>query len=82
MGLATRGRKPGASPARIDTIAPFAKYPNVAVKLSAVRDFRRSLSVPGHDAASARLIEAFGPQRHSGAPITPTSAASIRTGCT
>jgi predicted TIM-barrel fold metal-dependent hydrolase len=64
MGLATRGPEAKRIGARIDIIAPFAKYPNVAVKLSAVPGWS-SEPYPFKDMTPhlRRLIEAFGPQR-------------------
>jgi len=64
MGLATRGPEARRVGARIDIIAPFAKYTNVAVKLSAVPGFSTE-SYPFKDMTPhlRRLIEAFGPQR-------------------
>jgi predicted TIM-barrel fold metal-dependent hydrolase len=64
MGLATRGPEYKRVGPRIDIIAPFAKYSNVAVKLSAVPGFS-SESYPFKDMTPhlKRLIEAYGPQR-------------------
>jgi predicted TIM-barrel fold metal-dependent hydrolase len=64
MGLATRGPEKSRVGARIDLIAPLAKYPNVAVKLSAVPGFSTE-PYPFKDMTPhlRRLIDAFGPQR-------------------
>jgi predicted TIM-barrel fold metal-dependent hydrolase len=64
MGLATRGPATRRIAERIDTIAPFAKYPNVAVKLSAVPGFSAE-PYPFKDMTLhlRKLIAAFGPQR-------------------
>jgi L-fuconolactonase len=64
FGQATRGPEYKRVGPRLDIIAPFAKYPNVAVKLSAVPGFS-SEPYPFKDMTPhlKRLIEAFGPQR-------------------
>jgi predicted TIM-barrel fold metal-dependent hydrolase len=64
MGLATRGPEYKRVGPRIDIIVPFAKYPNVAVKLSAVPGFS-SEPYPFKDMTPhlRRMIEAYGPQR-------------------
>jgi len=64
MGLPTRGPEYKRVGPRIDVIAPFAKYPNVAVKLSMVPGFS-SEPYPFRDMTPhlRRLIDAFGPQR-------------------
>jgi predicted TIM-barrel fold metal-dependent hydrolase len=64
MGLATRGPEKDRIGARIDLIAPLAKYPNVAVKLSAVPGFSHE-PYPFRDMTPhlRRLIAAFGPRR-------------------
>ncbi len=58
------GRNTSGSGPRLDIIAPLAKYPNVAVKLSAVPGFS-SEPYPFKDMTPhlKRLIEAYGPQR-------------------
>ena len=64
MGQATRGPEYRRVGPRLDIIAPFAKYPNVAVKLSAVPGFSsESYPFRGMTPHLRRLIEAFGPQR-------------------
>ena len=64
FGQATRGPEYKRVGPRIDIIAPFAKYPNVAVKLSAVPGFS-SEPYPFRDMTVhlRRLVEAYGPQR-------------------
>ena len=64
MGLATRGPEHKRIAARIALIAPFAKYPNVAVKLSAIPGFSDE-PYPYRDSVAyiRRLFDAFGPQR-------------------
>ncbi len=64
MGLATRGPEFKRVGPRIDIIAPFSKYPNVAVKLSAVPGFS-SEPYPFKDMTPhlRRLIDLYGPQR-------------------
>jgi predicted TIM-barrel fold metal-dependent hydrolase len=64
MGLATRGPEYKRVGPRIDIIAPFARYPNVAVKLSAVPEFS-SEPYPFKDITAhlKRVIAAFGPRR-------------------
>jgi predicted TIM-barrel fold metal-dependent hydrolase len=64
FGQATRGPEYKRVGPRLDIVAPFAKYPNVAVKLSAVPGFS-SEPYPFRDMTPhlKRLIEAYGPQR-------------------
>jgi predicted TIM-barrel fold metal-dependent hydrolase len=64
MGLATRGPEFKRVRERIDLIAPLAKYPNLAVKLSAVPGFSNE-PYPFRDMTAhlRRLVEAFGPHR-------------------
>ena len=64
MGQATRGPEYKRVGPRIDIIAPFAKYANVAVKLSAVPGFS-SEPYPFRDMTVhlRKLVEAYGPQR-------------------
>ncbi len=64
MGLATRGPEVRRIGARIDLIVPLAKYPNVAVKLSAVPGFSDE-PYPFRDMTPhlRKLVDAFGPQR-------------------
>jgi predicted TIM-barrel fold metal-dependent hydrolase len=64
MGLATRGPEHRRVRERIELIAPYAKYPNVAVKLSAVPGFSTE-PYPFRDMTVhlRRLIDGFGPQR-------------------
>jgi predicted TIM-barrel fold metal-dependent hydrolase len=64
FGQATRGPEYKRVGPRLDIIVPFARYPNVAVKLSAVPGFS-SEAYPFRDMTPhlRRLIEAFGPRR-------------------
>jgi predicted TIM-barrel fold metal-dependent hydrolase len=64
FGQATRGPEYKRVGPRLDIIVPFAKYPNVAVKLSAVPGFSKE-DYPFKDMTPhlKRLIEAYGPQR-------------------
>ncbi len=64
MGLATRGPEKMRIAERIDMIAPLAKYPSLAVKLSAIPGFSQE-PYPFRDMNPhlRRLIEAFGPRR-------------------
>lgn len=64
MGLATRGPEHKRVRERTDLIAPFAKYPNVAVKLSAIPGFSDE-PYPFRDMTVhlRRLFDAFGPRR-------------------
>ncbi len=74
MGLATRGPEHKRIGERIALIAPYAKYPNVAVKLSAIPGFSDE-PYPYRDMSEhlQTLLAAFGPRRvlaaASGAPI-------------
>ena len=64
MGLATRGPEFRRVRERIALIAPLAKYPNVAVKLSMVPGFSEE-PYPFRDMTPhlRRMFEAFGPRR-------------------
>jgi predicted TIM-barrel fold metal-dependent hydrolase len=64
MGLATRGPEHRRVRERIELIVPYAKYPNVAVKLSAVPGFSTE-AYPFRDMTPhlRRMIDAFGPHR-------------------
>ncbi|MCC6888892.1 MAG: amidohydrolase [Hyphomicrobiales bacterium] len=64
MGQATRGPQYKRVGERLDVIAPLARYPNVAVKLSMVPGFSKE-PYPFKDMTPhlRRLIEAFGPRR-------------------
>jgi len=64
FGQATRGPEYKRIGPRLDIIAPFAKHPNVAVKLSAIPGFS-SEPYPFRDMTPhlRRLIDAFGPRR-------------------
>jgi len=64
MGLATRGPEYKRVRERIALIAPFAKHPNVGVKLSAIPGFSDE-PYPFRDMTEhvRRLVDAFGPRR-------------------
>jgi len=64
MGLATRGPEFRRVRERIELIVPYAKYPNVAVKLSMVPGFSTE-PYPFRDMTPhlRRMIDAFGPRR-------------------
>jgi L-fuconolactonase len=64
MGLATRGPEHKRIRERVALIAPFAKYGNVAVKLSAIPGFSDE-PYPYRDMTEhlRKLVTAFGPKR-------------------
>jgi L-fuconolactonase len=64
MGLATRGPEHKRIRERIALVAPFAKYENVAVKLSAIPGFSDE-PYPYRDMTEhlRKLVTAFGPRR-------------------
>ena len=79
FGQATRGPEYKRVGPRLDIIAPFAKYPNVTVKLSAVPGFSSEpypfRDMTPHLRAPDRGLSAR--SAASGAPTSRTSAASI-----
>ena len=64
MGLATYGPEHKRIRERLDVIVPLARFPKVAVKLSAIPDFS-SEPYPFRDMTVhlRRLVDAFGPRR-------------------